>query len=337
MGIWAKEKKYLCAAGLLAITRKAFTRIKEPSVSSKKAKVPLVDCLMSGLALFGLKFPSLLKFDQRKEEPIIKHNLLTLYKIEKVPSDTYLRERLDVISPSLLRGAFCKLFAHLPRGKVLENFLFLNNYYLLSLDGTGVFSSETIHCKHCCEKKHRDGSSSYYHQILAGSIVHPDCQEVIPVGPEPISNEDGASKNDCESNAAKRFIQAFRKEHPHLNVIVTQDALSANGPHLKELQQAKLHYIIGVKPEGNASLFEWMQGLDFEELTIKEKKGELNIRFINGVPLNDTHADLQVNFFESWINDSKQGKKHFTWITDLPINANNVYELIQEAKSEMEN
>jgi hypothetical protein len=100
MGMWAKEKKYLCAAGLLAITRKAFTRIKEPSVSSKKAKVPLVDCLMSGLALLGLKFPSLLKFDQRKEEPIIKHNLLTLYKIEKVPSDTYLRERLDVISPS---------------------------------------------------------------------------------------------------------------------------------------------------------------------------------------------------------------------------------------------
>ncbi|MBS4166087.1 hypothetical protein NEOC65_001166 [Neochlamydia sp. AcF65] len=30
MGMWAKEKKYLCAAGLLAITRKAFTRIKEP-------------------------------------------------------------------------------------------------------------------------------------------------------------------------------------------------------------------------------------------------------------------------------------------------------------------
>ncbi|MBS4166089.1 hypothetical protein NEOC65_001168, partial [Neochlamydia sp. AcF65] len=53
----------------------------KPSVSSKKAKVPLVDCLMSGLALFGLKFPSLLKFDQRKEEPIIKHNLSTLYKI----------------------------------------------------------------------------------------------------------------------------------------------------------------------------------------------------------------------------------------------------------------
>jgi hypothetical protein len=46
---------------------------------------------------------------------------------------------------------------------------------------------------------------------------------------------------------AKRFIQAFRKEHPHLNVIATQDALSANGLHLKELQQAKLHYMIGVK------------------------------------------------------------------------------------------
>ncbi|MBI3211248.1 MAG: hypothetical protein HYZ47_00985 [Simkania negevensis] len=125
MGSWSTEKKYLSASGLLAIIRKAFSKIKEPSPSIKEGRIPLVDCLMSGLALFGLKFPSLLRFDQSKEDEIIKHNLATLYGVEKVPCDTYMRERLDLINPYYLRRTFCKLFAHLQRGKVLEDYLFL--------------------------------------------------------------------------------------------------------------------------------------------------------------------------------------------------------------------
>lgn len=42
---------------------------------------------MSGVAMFGLKFPSLLKFDQAKEELELKHNLSRLYHVEQAPSD----------------------------------------------------------------------------------------------------------------------------------------------------------------------------------------------------------------------------------------------------------
>lgn len=333
MGIWSTEKKYLSASGLLAIVRKSFLKIKEPLGSVKEGRIPLVDCLMSGLALFGLKFPSLLQFDQRKDEAIIRHNLTTLYQVEKAPSDTYMRERLDIIDPFYLRPAFCKLFAHLQRGKVLEDYLFLGQYYLLPLDGTGFFSSNTIHCSCCCKKSHRDGSYTYYHQILTGAIVHPDLRTVIPLCPEPISNGDGSTKNDCERNAAKRFIRDFRKEHPFLNVIVTQDALSSNGPHLKELKKASMHYIIGVKPDGNASLFEWIKGLNLEEIKLEKDGCCFCIRFINSIPLNGEHPEFEVNFFEAWIEDPKQGKKHFSWITDIHITKNNVYELMRGGRA----
>jgi hypothetical protein len=38
---------------------------------------------MSGLAVFGLKCPSLLDFDKRRLDPTIKQNLHDLYRVSK--------------------------------------------------------------------------------------------------------------------------------------------------------------------------------------------------------------------------------------------------------------
>ncbi len=79
--------------------------------------------------------------------------------------------------------------------------------------------------------------------MLGAVLVHPDCQEVFPLAPEPILKPDGATKNDCERNAAKRLLTALRREHPHphLKLIVIEDALAANGPHIPHLQALDLH------------------------------------------------------------------------------------------------
>ena len=46
---------------------------------------------------------------------------------------------------------------YLQRGKVLEAYRYLGGYHIISLDGTGQFSSEKVHCESCCEKHHRNG------------------------------------------------------------------------------------------------------------------------------------------------------------------------------------
>ena len=68
--------------------------------TKSSANIPLADHLMSGLAVFGLKFPSLLQFDKGRDDEIIRHNLQTLYGIKQAPCDTYLRERLDDVDPA---------------------------------------------------------------------------------------------------------------------------------------------------------------------------------------------------------------------------------------------
>jgi len=73
----------------------------------------------------------------------------------------------------------------------------------------------------------------YYHQMLGAALIHPDRREVIPLMPEPIVKHDGTEKNDCERNAAKRFIAKLRQDHPHLKFIVTEDGLSSNALTLR--------------------------------------------------------------------------------------------------------
>lgn len=123
------------------------------------------------------------------------------------------------------------MFREAQRGKVLEQFVFLNGCYLLSLDGTQYFSSTKIHCLACLEKTNaKTGVVTYSHQMLGAALVHPDRREVIPLCPEPITKQDGNTKNDCERNAVKRFVKQFRRDHPHLDVIVIEDGPSSNAP-----------------------------------------------------------------------------------------------------------
>ena len=209
--------------GLLEKVQKQFTKI--PEESGVRPKMPLADCLMSGLAIFSLKMPSLLQFEDYLSQENIAHNIKTLYGIGQVPCDTYLRERLDEINPLLVRNPFKQVFAALQRQKVLERFEYYEGHYLISLDGTGCFSSHQIHCDSCCVKHHKDGSVTYYHNMLGAVLVHPDEKTVIPLAPEPILKQDGDKKNDCERNAAKRLLEAMRQEHPHLKMMIVEDAL----------------------------------------------------------------------------------------------------------------
>ena len=302
--------------------------------------------LMAAFAMFSLKDPSLLAFDERRRDP--NDNFRSIYGIDHVPCDTQMRAILDPVDPNDVRPLFGDVFRRLQRGKALEPFVYLDGHYLLSLDGTTYFSSSKVHCRSCLEKHHRGGGVTYSHQLLGATLVHPDRKEVIALAPEPIINADGHTKNDCERNATRRWLKQFRRDHPHLPVIVVEDALSANAPHLDDLRDARAHYIIGVKPGDHAFLFERLQADDeagqTQTLTlVDEATGVLHhFRFHNGVPLNESHPDCLVNVLEYWeIHPPKIVKKveragkiqYFSWISDFVLVPDNVYPLMRGGRA----
>ena len=289
---------------------------------------------MSAFAMFSLKAPSLLAFDKERAEG----NLHTIYGIERVPCDTRMREILDPVSPKWLRPVFKSVFRQLQRGKALEAMAFLDGHYLLALDGTGYFSSQTIHCASCLHKVHRNGSVTYTHQMLGAAIIHPDMRAVIPLMPEPIGKHDGTGKNDCERNAAKRFIIKLRQDHPHLKFIVTEDSLSSNAPHIETLHNHALHYILGVKAGDHAFLFQQVAAAQHAgRVTSYERHDRASglvhrFRFVNDVPLNASNVDVRVNLIEYW-EISPDKVQHFSWVTDLRVSRRTVFHLMRGGRA----
>jgi len=296
--------------------------------------IRLEDALMSGFAMFALKDPSLLAFDQRRAKP---ENLRPVFGMQNIPSDTQMRTILDEVSPESLRPLFKQVFQQLQRGKELEKMRFMGKYYLASIDGSGYFSSKKVHCEACLQRRNkRTGEITYSHQMLGVAIVHPEQKAVIPLMPEPIIKQDGDKKNDCERNAAKRLLAKVRQDYPRLRLIIIEDALSANAPHIKALEHHNYRFILGVKPGDHAYLFNYVAQAHAVGKTTECEYVEEDVihrfRYLNDAPLNESNTDVRVNFLEYWEIKGDQ-TRHFTWITDFTITNNNASDLMRGGRS----
>ena len=302
-----------------------------PDHRNSGARIPLPDVLMSAFAVFDLKDPSLLAFDTRRCKDA--DNLKQIYGINQVACDTQMRTILDQVNPELLRPNFKAIFSQLQRANALKPFTFYQGCYLLTLDGTGSYSSKNIGCETTQTKKHKNGSTSYYQQTLGAAIVHPDQAVVIPLAPEMIIPQDGKKKNDCERNAAKRFLPKFREDYPFLPVIVIEDGLSSNAPHIADLQKHNMHFILGAKPGDHPLIFHNFlesvnNGTATVFSTVDPKKPEIThtFKFINETPLNQSNVNLKVNFLYYEEHNKKTGKTQiFSWVTDFNITCENAY------------
>ena len=324
-----------------SLVTRVHKRIKESLISNKVpeiagATITNSDCIMSALALFTFKFPSLLKFDKAltSDKPFL-HNLRTLFHIGNVPSDTYLRERLDEIVPFVIRPAYTTLFSVLQRSKILEQFRFFKDYHLVSVDGTGVFSSHTIHCEHCCTKEHKNGTITYHHQILAAALVHPDQKVAYPLCPEPIMKSDGMAKNDCERNAMKRWVVDFRREHPHLKTVILADGLSSNEPFISILKEHHLSYILVCKESDHRYLADWVASADAQDkpsFTETIKGVTSTYSYMCDVPLNESKDSCRVTVV-SLSETKKEKTTKWMWVTDLSVDLTTIKEFTKGGRA----
>jgi hypothetical protein len=297
----------------------------------------LHDCLMSAFAMMFFQDPSLLAFQQRMQEKRQFSNLSNIFQVQSVPKDTQLRDCLDPIPTGQLYEIFADWLQRLQRGKHLVDYRFLERYYLVPIDGSQYFSSDTIHCPGCLRAKSKTGIR-YYHQILQAVIVHPAMRQVLPLAPEPIQNTDGTKKQDCEINAGKRMVAKIRKQHPKLPMVIVGDGLYSKQPFVDALKKARMSYILVAKPDDHKVLFEWVNELqamgDGGHLEITDKKGRLHrYRWINGVPLNGTPDADDVNFFQYELIPKNKVTYRNSWVTDIIVDENNVVDLVKGGRA----
>ena len=159
---------------------------------------------MSVFAMFSLKYVSLLDFDTQTESE--RNNLKSIYGIKEVISDSGLRKVLDKVSWKSLRLLFKEQFIKLETLGILKSYEFLQDYLLVSVDGVEHFISKNVQCDSCLTRNHKSGTVSHSHSMLCAVIVHPNESEVFVIGTEPIQQQDGCQKNDCERSASVRLL-----------------------------------------------------------------------------------------------------------------------------------
>jgi len=324
-------KKHLSFGNLRKIISERALQIEDPRREGS-VDHEIHDCCLSGFAMMFFQDPSMLAFQKRIQDHGNKNNLQTIFGVGSIPKSTQLRDVIDLIPSPSFDPIFSDFFSLLQRAKQLEKFQLFKNQYLISIDGTQYFSSENISCPGCLTKTSRKtGKVTYSHQFLGASIVHPDQRQVIPLAPEPIQNTDGSSKQDCERNASKRLIQKIRKDHPKLNIIIVADGLYSNQPFIGDLKYNRMSFILVAKPGDHKFLFNHLATVthNIQSLEYFDDKGRQHIyRWINDVPLNGTAHAQNVNFFDYTIKAAGKTNFHSSWVTDIPVNRDNVKTLV---------
>ena len=321
-----KQKKHLSFSALKDAISSYFSAIKD-NREQGKCDYSQHDVLMSAFACMYFQDPSLNEFQRRMEEGQHKNNLRTLFDVEHIPKNSQLRDILDNIPSIALAPVFNDLFERLRRHKHFEDYSILPNTLFCVIDGTQYHNSKEVHCEQCLHKEHKSGEITYSHAVLQGAIMHPDKKQVLPVMPEAIANSDGTKKQDCESNAAKRFIKSLRKAHPRQGFMIGGDGLMSHQPMIETIREAGMHFLLVAKPGDHSYLFDWLDTYpEIPSLEVVDEKGNKHhYRWQNDVPLHGEDNAVRVNFFE-YTHSNENGRIIFrnSWVTDIKLSHHNI-------------
>ena len=326
-------KKHLSFNALRKVLSRRFLEIPDFRQEGK-VEHTIHDVLMSGFAMMFYQDSSLLQFQQKLQEALHRNNLQTLFQVTSIPKDSQMREVIDEVESRELEPLFEEFFRPLQRGKHLEEYRVLKDYYVVSMDGSEYFSSDKIHCSGCLKKETKKGKIWYEHQIVQGALMHPSKRQVFPLASEEVKNTDGRDKQDCEIEAGKRGVKKLRKCHGKLKIILVGDSLYSKQPFMEELSEEGMRYVLVVKEDDHKLLMEWVneqrQLKEVSRLEVKDNKGRLHsYEWINEVPLNGNKRTLWVNYFEYWLVDGGKVTYHNSWVTDFAVGEGNVGEFVR--------
>ena len=336
-----KIKKHLSFTALIKMISGRFRTWSDPR-REKSTLHTIHDAVMSALACMYFQEPSLLQFQTEMEKTYHQNNLRTLFGVTTIPSSNAMKEVLDNQDSQQFQPIYTNIVQRLQRSKQLKQFDLLPGLKICSIDATQYHTSQSIKCK-CCltaNKDSPDKPTRYYHTALQAAIMHPDVKQVIPIGVEPIKNTDGTKKQDCETNAAKRFIPELRQQFPKMKLIITGDDLFSRQPMIETVCEHNFEYIFVAKPSSHKFMMSWIENHSpLNEIQTTDEKGRTVIyQWMNNVPLIKKDQTFKVNFFQKkTITLDALGRQKYcrteSWITSIEVNAELVSLLVRGAKT----
>lgn len=291
------------------------------------------DVGLAAFSLFFMQSESFLSHQRRMEQGRNASNCKALFGIEEIPSDNHIRDLLDPVPPELLAPCFDQVLEQMRQHGGMKDFERLGGRVLVALDGSEYFSSEKRGCARCLTRKRSNGKTENYHTLLAATLVAPGHNRVLPLMPEFIAPRDGAEKQDCERNAAKRWLEQHGEDLRSLRPVYLGDALFSSQPMCETVLVHGGDFLFVCKEDSHKTLYEFLRGVAPERHTVTERRMGGRTRtyrysWVEDVPLRDGKDALNVHWLRVEVVDGA-GKVTYrgAFVTSLAIRKENVAEI----------
>lgn len=152
---------------------------------------------------------------------------------------------------------------------------------------------------------------------------------MIALMPEFIVPQDGKEKQDCEIEAAKRWIAKNGDFLAKYGVTISGDDLFSRQPFIEMLKDKQLHFILVCKPDSHVALYEMVAFLaangvlkTYQKRCWNGKYGEIyTYRYANKLPLRGDQEAIDVNWCELTITREDTGEQLYknAFITDFQV------------------
>jgi len=301
-------------------------------------KYSMADIGLSAFSLFFMQSESFLAYQRELEAGRETSNCHSLFGMTAIPTDNHIRSMLDPVHPAHLQPAFDQALGILRQHGGLAPFQRLGGRILIALDGTEYFCSQKLGCPQCLTRWRANGKVESYHAMLAATLVAPGHAMALPLMPEFIAPQDGAEKQDCERNAAKRWLSTHGGRLKHLRPIYLGDDLFACQPIADAITAAGGDFLLTAKPASHKALYDFMQGAEFDEHAVTQKTNGKRLtyrfRWFEGAPLRDAHDAVLVNWVGVTITDAKGYVTYSSaFVTSLPVTRDTVAEIVACARA----
>jgi hypothetical protein len=324
--------------------RERWSTLPDTRKPNNNTKYAVTDGVLSAFAVFFMQSSSFLAHQRLLQSKKGRNNARNLFQVTEIPSDAQIRNLVDTLSNKAFEEDFWYILNELKSQQHLLGFRNDLQTNAIALDGVNFYSSEKISCAKCLRREDRNGVEHFYHSAITPVFVKPGQAQVLPLPPEFIVPQDGHEKQDCERNAAKRWLEQYHGRFGAHSVTYLGDDLYANQPLCQLLAETYQQFFIFVcKPESHEGLYQWLDFLEkttsLETVTQRHwngKRGELwRYRFAAQVPLRNGDDALLVSWFELVITDEKTGATLYqnSFVTNHPVTTANVPDLTQVGRA----
>jgi hypothetical protein len=311
--------------------------------TGKNTQYEVVDAGMGAFSVFFTQCASFLEHQRNLKRTKGRSNAESLFELSEIPSDNQIRNLLDGVDPGNVQSMYGHIFQSLERSGVLKGFRSYGRQLLVAIDGTEYFLSQQVHCQNCSHRSLQNEKINYFHSVLTPVVVQPGNEHVIALEPEFIVPQDGHEKQDCETQAGKRWLEKHGPFYARQGVTLLGDDLFSRQPFCQAILDQHFHFILVCKPDSHEMLYQTVDFLAANQVLKTHTSrywngrfGEISTyRYANQLPLRGDEASLEVNWCEITITREDTGDRIYTnaFITDFEIAETTVEAIVRDGRA----